>query len=224
MLKRVSKTIKNETKEQKGGFISMLLGTLGASLLVNILAGKGIVRAGSGPCSLNYSTSHENKKLKRLVRAGYGNNRIFNAASSFNKLWNTKVLPEWTTFNGVYSRNSLPKKIKGGAYVKNLDEYSDLGENCLTLFCNKSEAVYSDSFGVEHVFEEIKEFAGNENVIANIFQLQANNSIICRYACIGFIDFMLAGTKLTDLISIFSPYNFKKNGNIILSYFKDEWN
>ena len=72
MFKRVYKTIKNETKEQKVGFISMLLGTLEASLLVNILVGKGIVRAGSGRCSLNYSTSYENKKLKRLVRAGYG--------------------------------------------------------------------------------------------------------------------------------------------------------
>ena len=48
LLKGVTKTIKNETKEQKGGFLGMLLGTLGASLLGNMLAGKGIVRAGSG--------------------------------------------------------------------------------------------------------------------------------------------------------------------------------
>ena len=48
LLKRVTKTIKNETKEQKGGFLSMLLGTLGASLLGNLLTGKGIVRAGTG--------------------------------------------------------------------------------------------------------------------------------------------------------------------------------
>ena len=48
LLKRVNKTIKNETKEQKGDLLSMLLGTLGASLLENLLAGKGIVRAGSG--------------------------------------------------------------------------------------------------------------------------------------------------------------------------------
>ena len=61
LLKEVTKTIKNETKEQKGGFLSMLLGTLGASLLGNILAGKGIIRAGSG-----------NKKEKGIVRAGYG--------------------------------------------------------------------------------------------------------------------------------------------------------
>ena len=58
LLKGVTKTIKNETKEQKGGFLSMLLGTLGASLLIT---GKWIVRAGSG-----------NKKGKEMVRAGYG--------------------------------------------------------------------------------------------------------------------------------------------------------
>ena len=47
-MKRGTKTIENETKEQKGGFLSMLLGTLGASLLGNLLTGKGIVRAGYG--------------------------------------------------------------------------------------------------------------------------------------------------------------------------------
>ena len=61
LLKGVTKTIKNETKEQKGGFLSMLLGTLGASLLGNLLTGKGIVRAGSG-----------NNKGKGIVRAGSG--------------------------------------------------------------------------------------------------------------------------------------------------------
>ena len=59
LLKGVTKTIKNKTKEQKGGFLSMLLGTLGATLLGNLLAGKGIVRAGSG-----------NKKGKVIARAG----------------------------------------------------------------------------------------------------------------------------------------------------------
>ena len=66
LLKGVTKKIKNETKEQKGGFLSILLGTLGASLLGNILAGKGIVRAGSGRRSLN-----SYKKEKGIVRAGY---------------------------------------------------------------------------------------------------------------------------------------------------------
>ena len=61
-MKGVTKTIKNETKEQKGAFLIMLLGTLGASLLENMLVGKGIVRACFG-----------NKKEKRIVRVGYAN-------------------------------------------------------------------------------------------------------------------------------------------------------
>ena len=65
-------TIKNETKELKGGFLSMLLDTLGASLLGNLLTGKGIVRAGSGNPS---SSAPQNKKVKGIVRAGSGNGK-----------------------------------------------------------------------------------------------------------------------------------------------------
>ena len=122
----------------------------------------------------------------------------------------------------VFSRNNLPKQIKDGAYVINLDEYADVDTHWIALFCNRSEIVYFDSFGVEHVPEEIKEFVRNKNIIANIFRVQVNNSVMCGYFCIGFIDFMLAGKKLTDFTSLFSPYDFKKNDNIILSYFKDE--
>ena len=60
-------------------------------------------------------------------------------------------------FNGVFSRNNLPKKIKDGAYVINLDEYADVGTHWIALFCNRNEIVYFDSFGVEHIPEEIKE-------------------------------------------------------------------
>ena len=125
-------------------------------------------------------------------------------------------------FNGVFSRNNLPKKIKDGAYVINLDEYADVGTHWIALFCNRNEIVYFDSFGVKHVPEEIKEFVGNENIIANIFRVEANNSVMWNYFCIGFIDFMLAGKKLTDFMNIFSPHDFEKNDGITLSYFKDE--
>ena len=101
-------------------------------------------------------------------------------------------------FNGVFSRNNLPKKIKDGAYVINLDEYADVGTHWIALFCNRNEIVYFDSFGIEHIPEEIKTFVGNKNVIANIFRVQANDSVMCGYFCIGFTDFMLAGSKLTD--------------------------
>ena len=77
-------------------------------------------------------------------------------------------------FNGVFSRNNLPKKIKDGAYVINLDEYADVGTHWIALFC-RIEIFYFNSFGVEHVPEEIKEFIGNKNIKANIFQVQPNN-------------------------------------------------
>ena len=58
-------------------------------------------------------------------------------------------------FNGVFSRNNLPKIIKDGAYVINLDEYTVVGTHWIALFCNRNEIVYFNSFGVEHVPEEI---------------------------------------------------------------------
>ena len=74
-------------------------------------------------------------------------------------------------FNGVYSRDHLPKKIKHGAYIINLDEYADLGTHWIALFCKWSEIVYFDGFGVEHVPEEFKKFIGNKNIIANTFRV-----------------------------------------------------
>ena len=61
-------------------------------------------------------------------------------------------------FNGVYSRNNLPKKIKDWDYVINLDKHPDVGTHWIALFCDKTEIVCFDSFGVEHVPEEVKEF------------------------------------------------------------------
>ena len=72
-------------------------------------------------------------------------------------------------FNGAFSRNNLPEKIKGWAYVINLDEYADVGTHWIALFCNRNEIVSFDSFGVEHVPEEAKEFIGNKNIKTNIF-------------------------------------------------------
>ena len=74
LLKRVTKTIENETQQQRGGFLNMLLGTLGASLLGNLLAGKGVVRAGSGNKKGKGSVraASVNKNGKGIVRFGSG--------------------------------------------------------------------------------------------------------------------------------------------------------
>ena len=189
LLKGVSKTIKNETKEQKGGFLSILLGTLGASLLGNLLTGgKGIVRAGEG-----------------IVRAGEGSKKKpLNSPLPFHPLTNIEISEYYKNeprFNGVYSRNNLPNKIKKGAYVINLDEYENTGTHWVSLFVKPKYTVYFDSFGVEHIPKEIKKFIRSRElghsvrneIKSNIFRIQAYDSIMCGYFCIEFISYMLKG-------------------------------
>ena len=122
-------------------------------------------------------------------------------------------------FNGVYSRDNLPNKINDGAYVINLDEYLDIGTHWIALYVINKTVIYFDSFGVERISKEIKKFVNNKNIIANIFRIQAYDSVMCGYFCIGFIDFMFNGNSLTDLTNLFSSNNLKKNDDIILNYF-----
>ena len=102
-------------------------------------------------------------------------------------------------FNGVYSWDNLPK-IKDGASVINLDEYSDIGTNWAALYVHNYGVTYFDSFGVKHIPKEIKAFINcplssasqNKNIKTNIFRIRAYDSIMWEYFCIGFIDFMLS--------------------------------
>ena len=76
------------------------------------------------------------------------------------------------------------------------------------MCAKNNDVIYFDYFGVEHIPKEIRTFIGNENIKTNIFRIQAYDSIMCQYFCIGFIDFMLAGKNLTDFTDLFSPNNF----------------
>ena len=100
-------------------------------------------------------------------------------------------------FNGVYSRNNLPK-IKDGAYVINLDKYKSVGTHWIALYSNANIIVYFDSFEVQHIPKEIKKFIGNKIIITNIYRMQSHDSILCGYFCTGFIDSMLEGKSLLD--------------------------
>ena len=178
----------------------MLLGTLGASLLGNLLSGKGFLRA------------EEGIKKKSLM-----------PAHPLTKFEITEYCENEPRLNGVYSRNNLLKMIKNCTYIINLDEYADVGTHSIALYANviNNEVIYFDSFGVEHIPKEIKKFIENKDIKTNIFRIQAYNSIICGYFCIGFIDFMLSGKTLIDFTGLFSPYDFEKNYKIILKYFKN---
>ena len=110
-------------------------------------------------------------------------------------------------FNGVYSRDNIPNEIKDGVYVINLDEYSDIGTHWIAFYV-KNNITYFDSFGVEHIPKEIIKFIKNKNIKKNIFRIQACDSIMCRYFCIGFIIFMLKGKSPTEYTNLFSSNDF----------------
>ena len=117
-----------------------------------------------------------------------------------------------------YSRNNLPH-LKDAAYMINFNDYKSIGTHWIALEVNAKTVTYLDSFGVEHIPEEIKKFIANKNIITNIYRIQAYDSIMCGYFCIRFIDFMSKSKSLLDYGNSFSPNDYEKNDKIILKYF-----
>ena len=127
----------------------MLLGTLGASLLENLLTEKGFERAGKG-----------------TIRAGYGSSIKKKALIPPHPLKNFEIKDYHENepqFDGVYSRDNLIKTIKNGVYVINLDECNNVRTHWIALYLKNNEVIYFDSFGVEHVPKEIRRFIGHKN-------------------------------------------------------------
>ena len=83
-------------------------------------------------------------------------------------------------FIGVYSRDSLPDKIKDRAYVINLDEYSNIGTHWIALYVNNKTVTYFDSFEIEHIPQEVTKSIGNRNIITNIYRIQYYDTIYVR--------------------------------------------
>ena len=129
--------------------------------------------------------------------------RIFNAAHPITTFEIQKSYHDEPKFEGVYSRDNLPNKIKDGAYVINLDKHSDIGTHWIALYVKNNDVTFFDSFGVEHIPVEIITFIGLKNVTANIFRIQAYDSIICGYFCIEFVNFMLKVKTLTEYTNLF---------------------
>ena len=191
LIKGNGQKIKNETKEQKEEFLSMLLGTLDASLFGNLLTGKGTFRAREGKAE--------------FLRLAY----------PLTNLEIQKYYQNEPEFNGVSSKNNLPK-IKDGAYVTHLDEYISIGTHRIALYVHNNNTTYFGSFRFEHIPKEIR----SKTIITNVYRIQAYNSIIREYFCIGFIDFMLKGKILLGYPTLFSHNNYEKNDRIILKNFQ----
>ena len=122
-------------------------------------------------------------------------------------------------FNGVYSRDNLANKIKVGAYIINLDEYSDIGTHWIAFYVKNNDITCFDSFRVERIPKEMQAFIKKRNIKTNISRIQAYDSLMCEYFCIGFINYTLKGKSLTEYTNLFSPNCIKRNGDIVLNYF-----
>ena len=96
---------------------------------------------------------------------------------------------------GPYWKNNL-SKMKDGPYIINLDEYESIETHCIAFYVNAENITYFNSFEVEYIPNDIKRFIGNKNIKTSIFRIQANDSIMCGYFCIGIIDFMLKGKQI----------------------------
>ena len=130
-MKGVSKRIKNEAKEEKGGFLNMLLGTLCASLLGNLLRGKAVMRAG-----------------EEKIRVG----QDFECWLILSEFEIQKNYQNESKLDGVYSRNNLPK-IKDGVYIINTDEYESIKTHWTAWYEHGNIIMYFDSFGV-NIFQK----------------------------------------------------------------------
>ena len=83
-------------------------------------------------------------------------------------------------FNGVYSRDNL-QKIKDGTYIINFDEFSDIRTHWVALYVENNDVIYFDSFGAEPIRNEIRTLINNKNIKANVFRMQAYDSIMRGY-------------------------------------------
>lgn len=93
-------------------------------------------------------------------------------------------------FNQNYSCDKLPDKKKDETNSKNLNRYANVGAHWIALYSNGNIITYFNSFGVKHIPKEIKKFIKGSTITKSIFRLQAYDSAMCRYVCIGFIDFL----------------------------------
>ena len=93
--------------------------------------------------------------------------------------------------NSVFSKDNLPR-IKDGACVINFDDIQRKRVHWVSLFIDINAAVYFDSFEIEYIPREVSSKIKNKSITQNIFRIQSDYSIVCRFYCITFIECMIA--------------------------------
>ena len=113
--------------------------------------------------------------------------------------------------------------MKDGSYVINLDDKRSKGTHWVSLFIDRNTVVFFDSFGIENIPQEELKKIKDKLITHNILRIQDNESIMCGFYCISFIEYIYAGKTLLDYTNLFSPNDYKKNDKIIYKYFKNKY-
>ena len=111
--------------------------------------------------------------------------------------------------NGVFSRNNLPK-IKDEVCVINLNDKNSKKAHCVWVFIDKNVVLYFDSFGIQYIPPEVLNKIIDKSITHNLFRIQDNESIMCGFYCIAFIEYMSSGKTLLDSTDLFSLIDHKK--------------
>ena len=89
--------------------------------------------------------------------------------------------------------------------MTNLDDRKNKGTHWVSLFIDRNPAVYFDSFGIQHIPEEVLKRNIDKSIYHNLFITQDDNSIMCGLYCIALIEYILGGKTLLDYTNLFSP-------------------
>ena len=104
----------------------------------------------------------------------------------------------------------------------NFNDKRSKGAPWFLLFIDRNTAVYFGFFGIEHIPQEVLKKIKNKSITQNIFRIQDDDSIMCRFYCIAFMEYMLPGKALLDYTNSFSANDYKNNDKIMYKYFKDK--
>ena len=113
-----------------------------------------------------------------------------------------------------FSINQL-HKVNNGVYLINIDDKKSKGTNRISIFIVRNTVAYFDSFGVEHIPQEVLKKTKHKSITHNIFRMQDNDFIKWEFYCMTFVGYMLAGKALLDYINLFSMNDCKRRDKII---------
>ena len=148
--------------------------------------------------------------------------KTFSSLHPLNNIETGSYFKYGPRLNGICPRKNLPR-IKDGAYATNLADKYSKGKHWVSLYIDRNTAIYFYSFGIDYILQEVLNKIKGKLITHNIFIMQDNESVMCGFYCIALIDYMLAAKNVLDYTNFFFPNENKKNGKIILKYFKDKY-